>query len=140
MSVISFPHGRPVPPPQPAADDLLALEIEIARARLAQINFEVRQAKAMWGWWYFKRAVFWGLALWLLTTFASAAKADSISKSFYDRNGSFAGSSVTRGNAGSYYDGRGRFSGSSVTYGNQTRYYDNAGRYSGSTINTGPRR
>jgi hypothetical protein len=35
-------------------------------------------------------------------------------KSFYNERGSFAGSSVTRGNSSSFYDGQGWFSGSAI--------------------------
>lgn len=88
-----------------------------------------------------KGLVFFGILYWLLTTFAGAAQAQSsVTKSFYSHDGSFAGSSVTRGNSDSFYDGQGRFSGSSLGVGNQTLYYDYQGRYSGSAINTGPRR
>jgi hypothetical protein len=38
----------------------------------------------------------------------------SISRSFYDRNGSFAGSSVTRGNETSFTDRNGRFNGTAL--------------------------
>jgi hypothetical protein len=141
--VIQFPGGRyapPVPAVDALMDELIAVEIELARARIAQIRSETRQANALWGWYCFKRVVFWGLVLWLLATLIAPAKADSIRKTFYDRNGSFLGNSIERGNSGSYYDGAGRFSGSSLRVGNQTLYYDYQGRYSGSTINTGPRR
>jgi hypothetical protein len=76
----------------------------------------------------------------ILAVLAQEASAESITKSFYDKSGSFAGSSVQRNNQSSYYDRSGRFDGSSVQHGNSTSYYDHAGRYSGSTINTGPRR
>jgi hypothetical protein len=54
--------------------------------------------------------------------------------------GSFAGSSVTRGNSSSHYDGQGRFSGSSIRHGKSTSFYDRSGHYAGSVINTSPRR
>jgi hypothetical protein len=60
------------------------------------------------------------------------------SKSFYNERGSFAGSSVTRGNSSSFYDGQGRFSGSAVRHGKWTTFYDGRGRYTGSVINTSP--
>jgi hypothetical protein len=144
-NVIRF-RSRSRPPPEPTIDglvrELTMVEIELARARIAQIRSETRQANALWAWWCLKRAVFWGALLWLLTTvFASAAEAQSSSsRSFYDGRGSFAGSSVTRGNTTSFSDGRGRFSGSAIRHGNGTSFYDARGRYSGSSINTGPRR
>jgi hypothetical protein len=77
----------------------------------------------------------------VLAILATPALAQSsTSRSFYNGSGSFAGSSVTRGNSSSFYDGQGRFSGSSIRHGNQTSIYDGRGRYSGSVINTGPRR
>ena len=51
---------------------------------------------------------------------AAAPYASAQTRSFYDRNGSFAGSSVTRGNS--------------------TSFTDRNGRYTGSTVNTTPRR
>jgi hypothetical protein len=118
-------------PRQPAVDALLseltAVEIEIARARLVQIRLETRQASVLWGWYCFKRVVFWGLALWLLATLMAPAKADSVNRSFYNERGSFAGQSVTRGNTTSFSDGQGRFSGSSVRPGEWTSLAHAAG-------------
>jgi len=131
MSVVQFPgRRRPMPPTADALlEELAGLEVEIARARLAQINQDTRQAAALWGWWCFKRALVWGVVLWAVV---SCARAEG--KQFYNANGSFAGSSVSRPNGASYYDGAGRFSGSSVRVGPTTNYYDGQGRYSGSTI------
>ena len=73
-NVVQFPNRRL--PPMPDVDALLAevtaVEIELARARIAQINLETRQASALWGWWCLKRAVVWGLVLWMLVTCAKA--------------------------------------------------------------------
>jgi len=142
-NVMQFPGGR-YSPPKATVDaligELTAVEIGLARARLAQIQLETRQANALFAWYCLKRVLVWGFALWLLVTLMAPAKADTIRKTFYDRNGSFLGNSIERENSGSYYDGAGRFSGSSLKIGNQTLYYDYQGRYSGSTISTGPRR
>jgi hypothetical protein len=59
-------------------------------------------------------------SLGLLAALTLYAAADSVNRSFYNGNGSFAGSSVTRGKSTSLYDGR--------------------GHYTGSIIHTGPRR
>jgi hypothetical protein len=48
-----------------------------------------------------------------------------------NERGSFAGSSVTRGNSTSFYDGQGR-SGTAIKHGNSTSFYDGRGRYTGS--------
>jgi hypothetical protein len=142
-NVIRFPGGRYLPQ-APTVDaligELATVEIELARARLAQIQLETRQANVLWTWYCFKRALLWGLALWLLATLVAPAKADSINRSFYNERGSFAGSSVTRGNSSSFYDGQGRFSGSAIKHGKWTSFYDGRGRYTGSSINTSPRR
>jgi hypothetical protein len=105
----------------------MEIELEIARARLVQIRLETRQASVLWGWYCFKRVVFWGLALWLLATLMAPAKADSVNRSFYNERGSFAGQSVTRGNTTSFSDGQGRFSGSSVRPGEWTSLAHAAG-------------
>jgi hypothetical protein len=87
MNVIRFPSGRSLPP-TPTVDalmgELVAVELELARARLAQIHSETRQAHAFWAWYWFKRILFWGFVLWLLTTFAGAAQAQSTTRSFYN--------------------------------------------------------
>jgi hypothetical protein len=125
-NVVQFPSGR-YPPPIPTVDALMEIELEIARARLVQIRLETRQASVLWGWYCFKRVVFWGLALWLLATLMAPAKADSVNRSFYNERGSFAGQSVTRGNTTSFSDGQGRFSGSSVRPGEWTSLAHAAG-------------
>jgi hypothetical protein len=117
---------------------LTALELELVRARLSQVRSETRQANAFWFWFYFKKAMFWAIVLWLIATFIGAAHAQS--RSFYDAQGRFAGSSVTRGNSSSFYGSNGSFAGSSVRNGNSTSFYDGQGRYTGSSIYTGPRR
>jgi hypothetical protein len=71
---------------------------------------------------------------------AMPAAAQTATRSFYNGNGSFAGSSVTRANSSSFYDHQGSFVGSSVRHGTSTSLYDGQGRYTGSSINTGPRR
>jgi hypothetical protein len=87
---------------------------------------------------------FWygALCVTLLTiaVLMTQAKAQSTTRSFYDNRGSFAGSSVTRGNSTSFSDGQGRFSGSAIRHGNSTSFYDKSGHYAGSSINTSPKR
>lgn len=87
---------------------------------------------------------FWygALCVTLLTiaVLITRANAQSTTRSFYDNRGSFAGSSVTRGNSTSFSDGRGRFSGSAIWHGNSMSFYDRSGRYTGSVTNTSQRR
>jgi hypothetical protein len=138
-NVVRFPTGRYAPLAPTAntlAEELATLEVKLARARLAQIRSETRQANIYWSWFWFKRLACCALMLWLVSTCAKAGER----KSFYGRNGSFDGSSLQRGNSATYYNGAGRFSGSSVRVGNQTLYYDHTGRYTGSIIDTSPRR
>ena len=75
MSVVQFPGCRPAPlkaSVDAILDELQTIEIELARARLAQLRSEVRQDTALFTWFCFKRVLFWGIALWLLTTCAKA--------------------------------------------------------------------
>jgi hypothetical protein len=73
---------------------------------------------------------------------ATAALAEpSTSRSFYDRNGSFAGSSMTQGNSTSVYDRNGHFDGSSIRNSHgTTSFYDRNGHFVDSSTNTTPRR
>lgn len=77
------------------------------------------------------------LAMW----FINAVRAEPSSRSFYDRNGSFAGSSVTRGNTTSFTDRNGRFDGTATKNSDgTTSFYDRNGHFTGSSVNTKPRR
>jgi hypothetical protein len=62
------------------------------------------------------------VSLGILLALAGQASAQSVSRSFYNERGSFAGSSITRGNSSSFYDGAGRFSGSAIKHGNSTSF------------------
>jgi hypothetical protein len=58
-------------------------------------------------------------------------------RSFYDRSGSFAGSSNSHGNASSFYDRGGKFSGSAIHNSDgTTSYFDQSGKFRGSSTNT----
>jgi hypothetical protein len=71
----------------------------------------------------------------------SDPKGEMQSRSYYDGRGSFAGSSVTRGNSSSIYDRNGHFKGSAIRNNNgTTSVYDRNGHFTGSVVNTGPRR
>ena len=81
-------------------------------------------------------------SLVLIGATATAALAEpSTSRSFYDRNGSFAGSSVTRGNQTTFTERNGRFDGSAIRNSDgTTSFYDRNGHFTGSVINATPRR
>jgi hypothetical protein len=76
-NLIRFP-GRRAPPPSPPTSvdvllgELATVEIEFARARTAQIKSETNQSNVLWFWYCFKKVLFWGCVLWLLTTCAKA--------------------------------------------------------------------
>jgi hypothetical protein len=73
----------------------------------------------------------------LLAAIDLAAAQQSTSRSFYDRNGSFAGSSVERGSSTSLYDRSGKFDGSVIRNSDGTRsFYDARGHFTGSSTNT----
>ena len=58
-------------------------------------------------------------------------------RSYWDRNGSFAGSSVDHGKDASFYDRDGKFSGTAVKNSDgTTSFFDKAGRFTGSSHNT----
>jgi hypothetical protein len=82
------------------------------------------------------------LALATLVLVATNAGAEpSTSRSFYDRNGSFAGSSSTHGNSTSFTDRNGRFDGTSIKNSDgTTSVYDRNGHFVGSSTNTGERK
>lgn len=140
-NLIRFP-ARPRPQPVAPCDELmlLELEIELARARIAQVRSETRLSNTIWFWLCFRKAVFWLVVLWLLAMVAGVAHAQSTTRSYYGSNGSFAGSSTTRGNSSTYYGPNGQFEGTAIRRGSSSTYYDGQGRYLGSSTSTGPRR
>jgi hypothetical protein len=74
----------------------------------------------------------------VLALLASPALAQqSTSRAYYDRNGSFAGSSTTHGNQTTFTDRAGKFEGTSIRNSDgTTSHYDRAGRFIGSTTTT----
>jgi hypothetical protein len=58
-------------------------------------------------------------------------------RSYYNANGSYAGSSITRNSSTTFTDGGGRYIGSSVTRGNTTTLYGANGSRAGSITRTG---
>jgi hypothetical protein len=142
-NIVTFPGGArasaPVPSASSPADQLEAAELALLRAQTAQLKAMTRETNAAWLAACFRKLVFWGVVAWLLYALASPAAADP-SRSFYDGQGRFAGSSVNRGKSTSFYDHQGRFAGTALNYGRSTSFYDGRGRFTGSVINTGPRR
>jgi hypothetical protein len=140
MSVIQFPSGRPMPP-KPTADALLdeltAAELELVRARIAQVRSETRQANALWAWYWCKRILFCGLVLWLLSL-AVPAKAQN-QTTFRDSRGSTTGTATRNGDTTVFRDARGRTTGTATRSSNgTTTFRDAGGRTTGTT--SGPRR
>jgi hypothetical protein len=71
----------------------------------------------------------------------SASAEPQQSRSFFDRNGSFSGSSTTHGNTTTFTDRNGRFDGTSIRNSDgTTSVYDRNGHFIGSSTNTTPRR
>ena len=73
----------------------------------------------------------------LLATLTVPAAAGSTS--YYNRNGSYAGSSLTRGNFTTYTNAGGAYAGSSVRIGRTTILYGANGSRVGSSTRTGRR-
>jgi hypothetical protein len=68
----------------------------------------------------------------IVLTLSSPACAQS--RSFYDRNGHFAGSSSTHGNQTTFTDRNGRFSGSAIRNSDgTTSFNDRSGHFAGSS-------
>jgi len=58
-------------------------------------------------------------------------------RSYYDRNGSFSGSSIDHGKDSSFYDRDGKFSGTAIRNSDgTTSFYDKAGHFAGSSSRT----
>jgi len=83
------------------------------------------------------------LALMIVGSLGSsrAQTADTVrrdqSRSYYDRNGSFSGSSIDHGKDASFYDRDGKFSGSAIRNSNgTTSFYDKNGHFTGSSTST----
>jgi hypothetical protein len=58
-------------------------------------------------------------------------------RSYYDRNGSFSGSSIDHGKDASFYDRDGKFSGSAVRNSDgTTSFFDKSGHFTGSSKST----
>jgi hypothetical protein len=67
------------------------------------------------------------------------ALAQTNTRSFYDGNGSFAGSSSSHNNNTSFSDRNGRFDGSAIRNSDgTTSFYDRNGHFTGSAVNTSP--
>jgi hypothetical protein len=83
------------------------------------------------------KAIFAAAPLFAATTVLAEP---SSSRSFCDRNGSFAGSSATRGNSTSFTGRNGRFDGTAIRNSDGTSsLYDRSGHFTGSVTNTTPR-
>jgi hypothetical protein len=86
-----------------------------------------------------KLVLMFATAVGILAT-SPYASAQTATRSFYDQRGSFAGSSVTRGNSTSVYDARGSFAGSAIRNSNgTTSFFNGRGSFVGSSVNTGRR-
>ena len=65
-NLIQFPR-RSTPPLTSMADELAALELELVRARLAQVRSETRYANALLFSYYVRKVTFWLFTLWMLS-------------------------------------------------------------------------
>jgi hypothetical protein len=65
-NLVKFP-GRLRPQSLPPHDELMALELELVRTRLAQIRSETRYANALLFSYCIRKALFWAAVLWVLS-------------------------------------------------------------------------
>jgi hypothetical protein len=80
--------------------------------------------------------IYVGVVALALALFVLGARAEERQRTFYDRNGSFAGESSTYngGRNSSFSDSQGRFAGSSTRNSDgTTTFYDRNGRFAGSS-------
>jgi len=136
--LLRFPGVTVTPAPAPTPEtELLALqktclEVELATARMRHQTMLVGFA-----WHSFRRVVFWFGLLWILFSIMPAKAEPSSSRSYYDKGGSFAGSTITRGNSTNAYDKSGHLSGTVIRNSNGTSsFYDGRGHFTGSSVNT----
>lgn len=81
------------------------------------------------------------VALFAAAFAPSAFAFEDQTRSFYDRNGGFAGSSSSLNNTTSFSDRNGRFDGSTIRNSDgTTSVYDRNGHFTGSSVNTSPQR
>jgi hypothetical protein len=81
------------------------------------------------------------VALFALAFATNAFSFENQTRSFYDRNGGFAGSSSSLNNTTSFSDRNGRFDGSTIRNSDgTTSVYDRNGHFTGSAVNTSPQR
>src|SRR5262245_19775175 len=82
------------------------------------------------------------LTLWIAGSLSSsrAQTASTVrdqTRSYYDRGGSFSGSSIDHGKDASFYDRSGKFSGSAIRNSDgTTSFYDKNGHFIGSSTST----
>ena len=67
-NLIKFP-GRSGPQSLPPHDELTALELELVRLHISRIRGEIRYGNALWISYCLRKAVFWAIALWVLSFF-----------------------------------------------------------------------
>ena len=110
-NVHAFPGKRQRIPVTSTDDDvrdqLASIELELARARLAQIKAETSQARTLWAWYCFKKILWLAVILWLVSVFAGGAKAQN-QTTFRDSRGSTTGTAAVTGNTTTFRDAGGR--------------------------------
>lgn len=79
------------------------------------------------------------LAVALMIAGVTSTPAVAGSTSFYNRNGSYAGSAITRNGHTTYTNASGAYIGSSITRGRTTTVYDRNGSFAGSSTRNGRR-
>jgi YD repeat-containing protein len=136
MNIIPFKRVEEPTRVESLRDRVERIELEAAYARSAleldEVRARRRELQAEIAWRSIRGMLILAFLLWLAHAFAAPAKAADQSRSFYDGQGRFAGSSNRYGRTTNFYDNRGRLSGTAIVHGNGTSFYDGRGRFAGS--------
>lgn len=136
MNVIPFKRTEEPSRIETLRDRVERIELEAAYARSAleldEVRARRRELRAEIAWRSIRGMLILAFLLWLAHALAAPAKAETISRSFYDGQGRFAGSSIRRDRTTNFYNNRGSLSGTAITHGNSTSFYDGRGRFVGS--------
>jgi hypothetical protein len=141
MSIVQLNRPYRVPPVS-QDDEIKVLEKQLLEQRLREAKLANRYLSFYMNRRVFRTLLFWGVVA-LVVTSCVKAQAEDRTRSFYDRNGSFAGSTSTYndGKNTTVTDRNGKFDGSVIRNSNgTTSFYDKNGHFTGSSTDTSRRR
>jgi hypothetical protein len=142
MSIVQLNRPYRVPPVS-QDDEIKALEKQLLEQRLREAKLANRYLSFYMNRRVFRTLFFWGVVGLVVVSCTMKAPAQDATRSFYDRNGSYAGSTSTynSGRNTTVTDRNGKFDGSVIRNSNgTTSFYDRNGHFTGSSTDTSRRR